>query len=212
MSTKAWNRKKGKRAGRSVNTRCSREKILILCEGEETEPNYFNSFPLDEEKVEVTSIGKGYNSESLVREAIRIKKTAAKKGIQYNQVWCVFDRDDFSKQQINNAHQLGRENKIEIAFSNEAFELWYVLHFNYHNSVSTRHDYCRILNDILKNELGSRKYKKNDKEIYSLLSERQSIAIKNAKRLRSEFAQLGPYDSNPSTSVFRLVEKLNEYL
>jgi len=45
--------------------------ILIVCEGENTEPSYFNQFRLS--SATVKPIGEGYNTISLVRRAIHPK-------------------------------------------------------------------------------------------------------------------------------------------
>ncbi|OHD19758.1 MAG: hypothetical protein A2Y38_12070 [Spirochaetes bacterium GWB1_59_5] len=49
-------------------------RILIVCEGEKTEPNYFRSFSANPEVFEDIDIhGTGYNTGSLIREAIRLR-------------------------------------------------------------------------------------------------------------------------------------------
>jgi hypothetical protein len=64
---------------RLQNTRKLR-RILIVCEGEKTEPNYFRKFPANPEVYDGIDVyGTGYNTVSLINEAIRIKKLALKK-------------------------------------------------------------------------------------------------------------------------------------
>ncbi len=48
----------------------------------------------------------------------------------YDQVWCVFDRDDLLPRQISEALHYAQQGAIRVAFSNQAFELWYLLHFD----------------------------------------------------------------------------------
>ncbi len=58
---------------RNLWTRGSdRDRILVVCEGEETERNYFEGFRL----TNVTVKGTGYNTESLVRKAIALRDQA----------------------------------------------------------------------------------------------------------------------------------------
>ena len=59
------------------NTREIKQSFLIICEGENTEPDYFNEFKLGSAKVE--SVGQGLNTISLVRRAIFLKSDYAKK-------------------------------------------------------------------------------------------------------------------------------------
>jgi hypothetical protein len=125
--TKAW---KEFRLGRNTGLKGEpKQSILIVCEEEKTEPNYFKAFKVTSANVVV--IGLGTNTVKLVSSTIALKELALKKEITYDQVWCVFDRDSFSKTDFNNALLLALQNGIEVAYSNEAFEVWYLLHFSY---------------------------------------------------------------------------------
>jgi hypothetical protein len=53
--------------------------------------------------------------------AVKEKRRQERKGIPYNQVWCVFDRDEHSK--IHEAFDRAKAHGIEIVFSNPCFEL-----------------------------------------------------------------------------------------
>jgi hypothetical protein len=114
---------------RKIDTKEVRQRFLIVCEGEKTEPNYFRNFRVPG-KVYCDVRGFGYNTVSLVRKTIELREQD-----EYDQVWCVFDRDSFPAQDFNNAIALADRNSIRVAYSNEAFELWYLLHFNFYNSV-----------------------------------------------------------------------------
>ncbi len=54
----------------------------------------------------------------------RIVKIAKKRSKQedYDQVWCVFDRDDFPKEDFNNAIKNAADKGIQVAYSNEAYD------------------------------------------------------------------------------------------
>ena len=49
-----------------------KKSFLIICEGENTEPDYFNAFRLS--SATVKAVGKGLGTMSLVREAIIIRE------------------------------------------------------------------------------------------------------------------------------------------
>jgi len=88
---KPWERDRD--YGRRVETRFVRDKILIVCEGKKTEPNYFLKFPVKTELVEMDVTGTGANTLSLVRKTIQRSDEARRQGKPYNQVWCVFERE-----------------------------------------------------------------------------------------------------------------------
>jgi hypothetical protein len=185
--------------GRKEGTKSTHKTILIVCEGVRTEPDYFNNFRLS--KV-VETVGTGTNTLSLVKEAVRLNEAT-----QYDEVWCVFDRDAFPKKNITAAFKLMREKKFNAAFSNEAFELWYVLHYCYLDTKNTRGQYCKILS----REMG-KKYAKNNPWMYDLLLPKQLTAIQNAKKLEKNtpFVVGNEADCIPVTSVYKLVERLNK--
>ncbi len=192
---------------RRVHDRMQREKILIVCEGEQTEPNYFKSFPVNKEVVEVDIHGEGKNTDSLVEEAIRLKNQAEKSGAQYNQTWCVFDRDSFPKQNFYRALQLAINSKIRVAYSNQAFEIWYLLHFHYVVEAAERSEYQARLSRLL-----GHRYEKNSKVIYRELLDKQEKAITHARKLLEEYHSPDVDAHNPSTKVHLLVEELNKRL
>ncbi len=223
-----WLNKKKKLERERNSIKEYKDSILIVCEGERTEPNYFRSFQTPDLQVKV--IGKGSSTNRLVEDAIAEWKKCAGEDRYYEKVWCVFDRDDFPPANYNQAFETikteeaklnryyskrtGREISIQIAYSNEAFELWYLLHFDYHTSGIHRSRYKDMLTKRLKKE-----YKKNDPNIYNdllMLSEQtgdkqgQEFAIKNAKKLREGKRNI--HIINPSTSVDLLVLELNKHL
>lgn len=109
---------------RKVNTRELRQRFLIVCEGEKTEPNYFRSFRVPRNVIEIDIQGVGKNPSKLVNKAKQLQEQE-----EYDQVWCVFDRDSWAPEDFNNAIQNAIKLGFNVAYSNEAFELWYVLHF-----------------------------------------------------------------------------------
>lgn len=96
---------------------------------------------------------------------------------------------------------------MQIAYSNEAFELWYVLHFEFLNTGIPRKDYCKKLKALL-----GHKYQKNSDTIYDELFDKQSTAIKNAVKLLQQYDPQNPVEDNPSTTVHLLVQELNRFI
>lgn len=193
---------------RKIYKREKRDKILIVCEGAKTEPNYFKKFPVNNARLEVKIKGAGYNTVSLVKMASELKEKALADKKPYNQVWCVFDKDSFTDEQFNSAVLTANNHDIRVAYSNEAFELWYLLHYDYHDAAIRRNDYIKKLNEKIKPV----KYKKNSEDMYKILIKNQAIAIDNAKKLLKKYKKFNPAKNNPSTTVYSLVEELNLYM
>ncbi len=189
--------------------------ILIVTEGEKTEPNYFNRFRVFPKEIyEVKGVGR--NTVSLVekaketaekrKEEIAVKQKRRVKHIKM-EVWCVFDRDSFTAYQFNRAIEIAENQGFKVAFSNEAFELWYLLHYNYYNTGITRDQYKTKLTGCLRKE-----YKKNSEEMYDVLRMKQKDAIRNAKKLEEYQSGISsPAKKNPCTTVYKLVEYLKRF-
>jgi hypothetical protein len=186
---------------RRKNFREVRKNFLIVCEGEKTEPNYFEKFRVPKKIFDV--VGIGANTISLVEKAIELRNNSI---VSYAEVWCVFDRDSFPAQNFNNAITLARQNNINVAYSNEAFEIWYLLHFNFHDSATSRAQYAAMLTDRL-----GFQYKKNDPSMYDRILPLQNVAIRNAENLINSYVNHSPERDNPSTTVHILVKELNKY-
>jgi hypothetical protein len=176
-------------------------RFLIICEGEETETNYFKNFRIPTRLLILEVYGLAKNTLGLVQEAIRQKQER-----EYDQVWCVFDLDSFPSNNFNEALKIAKREGIKVAYSNEAFELWYLLHFHFINTPIPRTDYRQKLSRLLGHE-----YQKNSETMYTELESRQLNAIKNAARLLEQYSPSRPADDNPSTTVHVLVVELRKF-
>ncbi|MCT4612370.1 MAG: RloB family protein [Clostridia bacterium] len=213
-SANLHHKKKTGRLGRTRKKKSILPYILIVCEGEKTEPNYFGWYKNKcRQEVNVEIYGEGKNTSSLIEKANEIKKKKERKeDIVFDDVWCVFDKDSFEKEQYNKAFELCENYGFKYAYSNECFELWYLLHFNYYNSAMGRNDIYDKLNKLFKESYGM-KYGKNSKDMFETLRDRQGKAISNAKKLlATKTDDFMIWNRNPTTTVFELVEELNKYL
>ncbi len=187
--------------------------FLIVCEGKKTEPNYFKSFPKKVGKYvfDIEFDGGGISTLKVVEKAIELRDKSTQK---YDRVWAVFDRDSFKANSFNSAILKAKANNIECAWSNEAFELWYLLHFQYRNTGMKREQYEKAIeyavNDKLKDKKKPFKYKKNDPNMFSTLSKTgsQDLAIKWATDLDTKFDGEKFSQYNPCTKVYKLVLEL----
>lgn len=208
--------KQNRKQRRKVKNKEPRQYLLIVCEGTKTEPNYFKAFQFDLPRglVYLEIVGTGEDTLNIVDIAIekgdRQKEKSRKNSLEqpYDQVWAVFDRDNFPAERFNNAIFKAAQLGVGCAYSNEAFELWYLLHFDLHKTAHNRERYA----ELLSNYLGS-SYQKNDPDIYKILADRgnQDNAIKWAKQIYDSWPKRNPAEENPSTAVFKLVEELNKF-
>lgn len=188
-------------------------KILIVCEGTKTEPNYFEAFKRLNHGTTVYDIevkGLGANTTSVVDKAIDLKS----KG-NYDRVWAVFDKDSFSDDKFNGAIIKAEKNGICCAWSNEAFELWYLYHFVNRTTGMGRTDYKTAISDAVNKAPNFKAktkyvYSKNDVRNFEIMTKFGSMdnAIKFAEAQSMKYTNKRYATHNPCTMVFKLVRQL----
>lgn len=200
-------------SGREQGTRDQIVKFLIVCEGEKTEPNYFRAFTERWSEVkEIKVAGCGCSTCQLIIEAKKNReKLERERMVPFDRVWLVFDKDDFKD--FNKAIADAKKEGMNCAWSNQAFELWYVLHFQYLDTGVDRKQYIEMIEDKVRKASKSKKfkYKKNDEGFYQILQKHgdEDFAFKNAEKLRNRHKGKSNYAAhNPRTEVDLLVDEL----
>jgi len=185
-----------------------KQSFLVVCEGECTEPDYFKAFRLT--TATVRTVGQAMNTISLVHKAISIRDTDKLKRKVYDQCWVVFDKDDFPARDFNMAIKLAESNGFRVAYSNQSFEYWFLLHFNPYRGRIHRNTYADMLSKLLGIDYSKKEGFASD--LYNILLSRQPQAIKNAEVVLTEISAGNPAAEESSTTVHQLVTELNKYL
>ena len=183
-----------------------RDKVLIMCSGE-TEKIYFN-FYKNKHKNDLKNISikvvthKKSNPLAVVQAALTQKR-------DYNEVWTVFDKDDFTD--FDTAIILALDNGINCAFSNEAIEYWFFLHFENKTGAMSRY----TLNAELEKKLGF-EYEKD-----AAVIQRVCDKISSNLSIAEERAQVGheihslhsdkPSDWCSCTTIYALTKRLRKW-
>ena len=205
----------GKKRKRNEGTReVQPGNYLIVTEGTETEVNYFENIKrkINErfrseiivDKITINVEGTARSTMVLVNEAI--KKRSLK---NYSDVWVVFDRDDNSD--FDKAISYAKKNGLKVAWSNESFELWLLLHFQDLNVACSRDDYI----NFNKLKLNNGTYNKNIKDIFDITASKVDTAIKRSEKLIDGYTSdkiVSPNKMNPGTTVQDLVKELIQYV
>lgn len=170
--------------------------------------------------------GTGMNTETLLvkaEEAVELFRIA---GAPPYFIWLVFDKDSFPADDFDNTIKaVSGKNKAApktppfwfAAWSNEAFELWYLLHFAAQTGGGfSRAVYQQKLEAAMKKNAvvpENWRYKKNDPCIFGLLAPFVKTAFKNAASALALQERDGKpfHQMNPATTVHLLVEELLKY-
>lgn len=122
--------------GRRGPIRAPLRRILIVCEGRETERRYFEAFQhaVRNPRVHVEVARETGVPKTVVKEAIALREAAEQEAkrqrdenLRWDEVWGVFDVDDHPS--LDEALALAARHEIAVAVSNPCFELWALLHF-----------------------------------------------------------------------------------
>ena len=195
---------------RSVKRRPSRrspqKRVLVVCEGEYTEPRYFealrNRLRLNTLVVKAT---KGVDPRTLVDIARDEDRREKRNGERFDFVYCVFDRN--SHPQFEEASNTARTRGFKLARSWPCFEFWLLLHFDFVRAPYARSggrsqcDAC--IRDLRKHLPG---YSKGDQTTFDNLWPLLEAAIANGYKAAADAADTN--ERNPSTEVHELVVHL----
>ncbi len=189
--------------------------ILIVTEGEKTEPSYLialrNRLRLSSTDV-VVSKADGTDPASVVNfaiERVAERKRKAKKSttiVPYDSVWAVFDTERYdTNPKLKDAITIAKNKKINLAISNPCFEYWVLLHFEYTTAQFASCD------EVIRRIESKRHIQNYDKAKLpnGILIERIPIAVTNSEKCRAYHTDAGVEGKNPSTEVDLLVREMN---
>ena len=192
---------------RRASSRPAEPRVLVVCEGQHTEPHYFNALK-DHLRLNTLVVKStvGVDPRTLVDTATKEARGEKHLGERYDFVYCVFDRD--SHPQFDEASKVAQDRQFRLARSWPCFEYWLLLHFEFSRAPYTRRhnaspcDDC--IRDLRKHLPG---YSKGDPATFDNLQHRLESAIANAKKALADADHTG--EKNPSTEVHKLVEHLH---
>lgn len=200
------------------------ERHLFVTEGTKTEPNYLNGLiealvrRLGEPaRKQFQVCGEGCNTLALLERAEAHLNNDAN-GFQH--IWIIYDQDDFPADRFDNvvsrctalsARSPGQT--WHAIWSNQCFELWFLLHFSLMQSDLRRDEYGPKLTELLQEHGICRKYEKNCNVLFDKLLPYLPNAIRNAEMLMKHYSSETPPSARaPATAVYELLRHFQSYL
>jgi hypothetical protein len=191
--------------GRRASTLAPRRRILVVCEGKETEPRYFGELQREvrNPRVHVEIAREGGDPLNIVQAAVALRDSARRDAkrqqddnLLWDEVWGVFDVDEHRR--LAEAKRLAAENGVCLAVSNPCFELWALLHFQDQRAHIER---WRVRGALQRHMIGY------DKTLdFTKMHTGYQAAVRRANALDREAEQHGDPERNPTTGVPRLTE------
>jgi hypothetical protein len=225
------NKQKKKDLERKIEYKKARAKVIIACEDSISAPAYFRMIIdklIKEKNISPNSIvivpHDGKTHPTGVLDNLINYEVDGLNYIDFDEKWIVIDRDanynggGHTAEDFNKAFKKAKKFKVKVAYANDSFELWYLLHFEYRDTAIMRDEIIKKVISYLKNkdeniflflDEDNFKTEKYNKQIFKILEDLQSNAITNSKELLKSYNPHNPEKDNPSTNIYKLVEILN---
>jgi len=201
--------KKASELARRKALRAPYAKVLIVCEGEKSEPHYFNGlkdhYGLNSANVEICG-DCGSDPLSLIGHARQRYREEKDAGDAFDRVFCVFDKDAHANytQGIDVIRGATPKGVYVSITSVPCFEYWLLLHFNYTTRPYDTLPGNSACNQVVTDLRGYMpRYTKGDHDTFSALIGQLDFAINNATRALK--AAEAHRTDNPTTHVHELV-------
>lgn len=221
-SDKIFQKRKAKKKqdlARRKATLAERRRILIVCEGEKTEPLYLRALVADlgltTAEVEVCG-----ECGSAPKSVVEFGESKLESDSDFELIFFVFDRDAHADYNaalgLINGFKGQRRFKgktVAAITSVPCFEIWFLLHFELHTrpyDAGGGKSPCGNLVSVLKGKPGFNDYEKGHGNHYDLLRGRLPQAKANAANTLKQSRDAGDpeHHGNPSTLMHLLVDAL----
>jgi hypothetical protein len=214
----AKHRQEGRSLRRKAATRKSADRILIICEGSKTEPQYLDEIRKEQRLptayVYVIGAAEGNDPLSIVNYAEKLFVNGdPHRGLEpqtFDQIVVVFDRDDHhsyhsalsraTKLHLSMKNNIKIKVPFEVCSSVPCFELWLLLH--YESVLAPVHR--TVVYQRLKQHIGG--YEKGDQGLWKRTKEHLATASARASHLAKKTSRTN--DDGPYTDIHVLVDRL----
>ena len=192
---------------RKINYRSTIFQVYIACEGY-NEKDYFNDLNKELKKRGYSNIIQLHPKKSSKQSADGVVECAEtyfssnclKK---YKKIYCVFDKDSNTDEQIEKAIKSAKKINAEIIFSNPCFEVWFLSHFK----DDIKHIETNELEAILsKNDKLGQDYKLKKANNFGRLKPKIQQAVKISKKIQKSDDIKFNMEGNPSTDIYKIIE------
>jgi hypothetical protein len=193
---------------RRAPRRNPKTKIIIVCEGKVTEPQYLSELARHcGALVSIDLIIKGGMGVplSILQRAREVLVQRDDEFGQNDQVWAVFDRDEHPE--VARAIHESIAAGISVGFSNPCFELWLVLHYRDFDAPVSRGEIQRTLRGLMP------KYNpRGPKEIaFADICDAVETAEARAEAMEARRTNERNERGNPCSTVYKLTREIRKH-
>ena len=184
--------------------------LLIICEGKETEPQYFEIVKrhrrINNGVARVKIIGDCGQHKKLIDLADSHRNEVCRKEdveLEEVEVWGVFDEDNINVT-FSELEKYSAARNVNLAFSSPMFELFLLQHFKRSATNATGRELESLLSQEMNNKVGSN-YNKNDLSVLKSAFDSEPALLEGAI---ANCTQIENSSNSPFTSVHHLLQRL----
>ena len=213
MADRSRHRIRPRKPGRPGSRLSGKPRILILCDGAQTEPNYFRQLKNFRRLTSVAVRGPRPRQIGSARLLKRVRDEL-KADAGWDHVYCVVDHDGHDsavnklRSELEAINRRRNSPRVHMALSNPCFELWLLLHFEFtdrpYASLHGGKSACDSVIERLRRHIPG--YRKNEAQQLEQLMDLVDQAIHNANRL--ERLKASQQANSPHTDIGELAARL----
>ena len=201
--------RKARDLARRKGRRAPYDKVLIVCEGEKTEPHYFNElkdhYGLNSANIEICG-DCGSDPLSIIHYAKKRYRAERDAGDAFDKVFCVFDKDTHANYQqgLDEIRRATPKDVYVAITSVPCFEYWLLLHFKYTTRPYGQMEGNSACNQVITDlKEYMPKYTKGNTGIFPELLGQLDFAKKNAEHALQHATNT--LTDNPTTKVHEIL-------
>lgn len=198
-----------RRRSRKEGTRAQRKRVLIVTEGETSEPTYFLDVCADYNLGSVVVDGScDPDPESVVQYGLQRYTDE-----DFDRLYCVFDRDQHAHfgDALDTLQSARHDDRHDVywIYSIPCFETWIWFHFeNSGRDCTHPSSPCGVVIDEVENHISS--YSKGSPDVYKKTKHRLSQALQTAKTRWGADKGSGYDNYRARTKIFKLIDDLQD--
>ncbi len=188
------------RFGRGKASRSYKRRFLLICEGDVTEPDYFNQLRMlyRDSLIELKCLNRQHSGpHSLIKRANQAKHDLQKG----DELWIILDVDEWTDDQFMALEKWSsQQENYHVAVSKPCFEIWLIFHEKNPNNCSKKACQAYFERNIASGEKGLR--------ANWLTPDKLQVAISRAKARDTRPQGIVP--DAPTSRVYLLIENIDE--
>ena len=108
---------------RKTNYRDPKKVVILVCQGAETEPIYFNNFRKKDCHIAINIHREAGKDPITITKTAKYLKNDQYEGAIIERIFCIYDVDNTPEKVLKKSHKISTDNGLTTCISNPCFEI-----------------------------------------------------------------------------------------